>query len=75
MSKLDKTKETLNNLRVAITLIVALIIATVSGSLSALKQNELDYFYLGVVMTVILSLSGYFVLHLLIKKTREIEDL
>lgn len=75
MSKLDETKETLNNLRVAITLIVALIIAVVSGSLSALKQNEEVYFMVGVLATFLLSVAGAFVFHLLFKKTKEIGDL
>ena len=76
MSKLDKVKETLNSLRVGLSIVSALLI-TLGGALGSLyKKDEIDiifwvtsFLFFGFLMV------GFIIIHKIRVKTDEIEEL
>ena len=76
MAKIDKIKETLNSLRVGLSIISALLIA-LGGTLGSLyKKNEIDFiFWVTSVLFFILLVIGFVLIHTIKIKTDELEDL
>lgn len=76
MAKIDKVKETLNSLRVGLTIVSALLIA-LGGTLGSLyKKNEIDLiFWLSAFLFFSLLIIGFVIIHKIKIKTDELEDL
>jgi len=76
MAKIDKIKETLNSLRVGLSIISALLI-TRGGSLGNLyKKNEIYFiFWMVSFLFFVFLLIGFVIIHKIKIKTDELEDL
>jgi len=76
MAKIDKIKETLNSLRVGLSIISALLI-TLGGTLGNLyKKNEIDFiFWIVSLLFFVFLLIGFVIIHKIKIKTDELEDL
>ena len=76
MAKIDKVKETLNSLRVGLSIISALLIA-LGGALGSLyKNNEIDFiFWIASGLFFILLIIGFGIIRIIKTKTDELEDL
>lgn len=76
MAKIDKIKETLNSLRVGLTIISALLI-TLGGTLANLyKKDEIDtVFWLASILFFGFLFAGFVIIHKIKIKTDELEDL
>ena len=76
MAKIDKIKETLNSLRVGLSIISAMLIA-LGGTLGSLyKKNEIDFiFWIVSLLFFILLIMGFVIIHKIRIKTDELEDL
>jgi len=76
MSKLDKVKETLNSLRVGLSVISALLI-TLGGTLGSLyKKDEIDIiFWIASFLFFGFLIAGFVIIHRIRVKTDEIEEL
>lgn len=76
MPKIDELKETLNTLRVVLTITIALIVALTSGLISRYDKDEIDIFlYIGIMINLILMSSIPIIIKKLIQKTKEIGEL
>ena len=76
MAKIDKIKETLNSLRIALTIISAFIIA-LGGSLGSFyRSNDFGILFWLVFIFIILFVAiGYIIIHKIKIKTDELEEL
>ena len=76
MAKIDKIKETLNSLRVGLSIVSALLIAF-GGSLGGLyKKNEIDFiFWISSILFFLLLIIGFILIHKIRIKIDELEDL
>ena len=76
MAKIDRIKEILTSLRVALSIISAILI-TVGGTLgSPYRNNEIDIlFYLAACLFFGFLIAGFIVIHMIRLKTDELEDL
>lgn len=76
MAKIDKIKETLNSLRIGLTIISALLI-TLGGTLGSLyKNNEIDImFWVASFLFFGFLVVGFIIIHNIRIKTDELEDL
>ena len=76
MAKIDKIKETLNSLRVGLSIISALLIAF-GGTLGNLyKKNEIDFiFWISSISFFSLLIIAFVIIHKIRIKTDELEDL
>jgi hypothetical protein len=76
MSKIDKIKETLNSLRVGLSIISAVLI-TLGGTLGALyKKDEIDFiFWVSSILFFIFLMAGFVIARQINIKTNELEDL
>ena len=76
MAKIDKIKETLNSLRVGLSIISALLIA-LGGTLGSLyKKNAIDLiFWIVSLLFFVLLIIGFVIIHKIKIKTDELEDL
>ncbi len=76
MAKIDKIKETLNSLRVGLSIISAFII-TLGGVLGNLYNKEIFglLFWLTTIIFFIFLISGFIIIHTIRLKTDEIEEL
>jgi len=76
MSKIDKVKETLNSLRVGLSIVSAFII-TLGGVLGNLYNNA-DFsliFWLTSILFFLFLISGFVIIHKIRLKTDELEEL
>ena len=76
MAKIDKIKETLNSLRVGLSIVSALLIAF-GGTLGSLyKKNEIDFiFWTSSILFLSLLIIGFILIHKIRIKIDELEDL
>lgn len=76
MAKIDKVKETLNSLRIGLSILSAFIIA-LGGSLGALyKVNDFGIlFWLVFLFILIFVIVGYVIIHKIRVKIDELEEL
>ena len=76
MAKIDKIKETLNSLRVGLSIISAFII-TLGGVLGNLYNKEIYglLFWLTTVIFFLFLMAGFVIIHKIRIKTDELEDL
>ena len=76
MAKIDKIKETLNSLRVGLSIVSALLI-TLGGTLGSLyKKEEIDIiFWLSSALFFGFLLVGFIIIHKIKLKTDELEEL
>lgn len=76
MAKIDKIKETLNSLRVGLSIISVLLI-TLGGTIGGLYRNgEIDIiFWISSFLFFGFLLVGFIIIHLIRIKTDELEDL
>ncbi|MBN2782445.1 MAG: hypothetical protein JXQ66_04325 [Campylobacterales bacterium] len=76
MAKIDKIKETLNSLRVGLSIISALLI-TLGGTLGSLyKKDEIDIlFWVSTILFFGFLIVGFVTIHKIRIKTDELEDL
>jgi membrane protein YdbS with pleckstrin-like domain len=76
MAKIDKIKETLNSLRVGLSIISAFII-TLGGALGSLYNgNHVDLlFWMTFVFILVFVVVGYVIIHTIRLKTDELEEL
>ena len=76
MAKIDKIKETLNSLRVGLSIISAFII-TLGGVLGNFYNKEIFglLFWLTAIIFFIFLISGFIVIHIIRLKTDELEEL
>ena len=76
MAKIDKIKETLNSLRVGLSIISAFII-TLGGALGSLySRNHIDLlFWMTFVFILVFVVAGYVIIHTIRLKTDELEEL
>lgn len=76
MAKIDKIKETLNSLRIGLSIISAILI-TLGGTLGSLyKNNEIDIiFWISSLLFFGFLTAGFIIIHKIKIKTDELEDL
>ena len=76
MAKIDKIKETLNSLRIGLSIISALLI-TLGGTLGHLyKNNEIDFiFWVASFLFFGFLMVGFVIIHNIKIKTDALEDL
>jgi hypothetical protein len=76
MAKLDQVKETLNNHRLALTILVGLELVLVGGVVSSYRANVIDlFFWLGLDLALMIPLLIVFVSHRLMRDTRTLGEL
>lgn len=76
MPKLDGLKEELNGLRIAISIVFALLVAITSGVIKRYDADKLDiFFWLGVIVFFTLLFSIPFFIKRIKSKTKEIKEL
>lgn len=76
MSELDRIKDVLNNLRLYLGFLVAVLLALGSGIVGVYGQSELiDLFWVGVGLFFLLSMVFVYIAFMLHKKTDELRDL
>ncbi|GEM_PF-3403113 len=76
MAKMDKIKETLNSLRVGLSIISAILI-TLGGTLGSLyKRNEIDFiFWVSSILFFTFLVAGFIMIHKIKIKTNELEEI
>jgi uncharacterized membrane protein YozB (DUF420 family) len=76
VSKLDKVKEILNTLRVAMSLSFGMLVIVVSGIINRFDNNHVDtIFWLGVLFSVFLLLIIFLLIIKISQKTKGIKEL
>jgi TM2 domain-containing membrane protein YozV len=76
MADLDRAKDFINNIRLYMTMCLALIISIGSGIVKLYTNENLDYiFYLGNFLLIILLLIFIFLAKKLHQKTDELKDI
>ena len=76
MSKLDKTKEILNSIRIAISISFGMLALIVTGIIKRYDANKIDeLFWLGIVAIVVIIFLILSLIIKLSKRTNEIEEL
>ena len=76
MAKIDKIKETLNSLRIALSIISAILI-TLGGTLGSLyKNNEIDLiFWISSMLFFAFLFVGFVIIHKIRTNTDKLEDI
>jgi hypothetical protein len=73
VAKLDQAKESLNNHRLALTILIGLEVVLVGGVATSYRAHDVDlFFWLGVDLAVLMPLAILFEINHLIRETREI---
>jgi uncharacterized protein YacL len=76
MAKIDKVKEYISILKVYMGLLIALIISAVAGTSKLFNSNLFDVtFWLGILSTIILSITFLKLAKYTHKKIDELEDI
>jgi uncharacterized phage infection (PIP) family protein YhgE len=76
MGKIDKVKETLNTLRVAMSLLFGLFVVVISNVISRYERAETTLlFWVGVFSSIMILLIIVAIITKIAGKTREIEEL
>jgi len=76
MSKLDKTKETLNTLRASFGILVAIVLTLTAGLLDLYYKENIDIlFYIGALFDTIMVIILIFIARMVIKNIEIIEEL
>jgi hypothetical protein len=74
LAKIDGFKELLNNLRVAVTLCILLIIPLTSGLVTRFDNNKIDtLFFIGIVIDMLLMFLASYFFRKIAKVTKEIK--
>ena len=76
MAKIDEVKEILNSLRIGMSIVVGLLVIIV-GSTIKLEQNDNIgiYFYIGLIVSVILTIVFLQIIRKIKQFTKQIKDL
>lgn len=76
MSELDKIKDALNNLRLYLSFLVAILLALGKGILGVYQETRMVHiFWIGIGLFVLLSFLFVYVSYQLYKKTDELREL
>lgn len=76
MADLDRVKDFINNIRLYMTMCLALIISIGSGVIKIYLSHHLDYiFFIGNILLLLLLLIFIFLAKKLHKKTDELKDI
>jgi len=76
MSKLDKTKETINTLRASFGILVAVVLTLTAGLVNLYYKDNIDnLFYIGALFDIIIVIILIFIARMVIKNIEIIEEL
>lgn len=76
MAQIDRVREMLNTLRVALSLVVGTIVLLIGGLVDRYDHNEVDsVFWSGVIATAFCVLVVVFLINKITKKTNDIGEM
>jgi uncharacterized membrane protein YhdT len=76
MGKIDEVKEILNTLRVAFSITIGFIALVMGALVNNYRTGHIDiFFWLGLAALFFLTVLLIFIIHFIVKKTKEIKEL